>query len=60
MKNIKTALEILKQDIKGNRKLKQRITLFYIIRTALISLYITYIYINKAGVKSKTPRTSPG
>jgi hypothetical protein len=60
MKKIKTALEILKQDIRGNSKLNQKVTFCYIIRTTLISLYITYIYINKnAGVKSKSSRIYP-
>ncbi len=44
MKKIKEAFKILNQDIKINSKLGQRINLFYIIRTALLSLYITYIY----------------
>lgn len=44
MKKIKEAFEILYQDIRINSELGQKIDFFYIIRAALISLYITYIY----------------
>lgn len=44
MKKIKYAFQMLIQDIRINSKLGQRIDFFYIIRTALLSLYITYIY----------------
>ncbi len=44
MKKLKAALEIFRQDIRGNSQLNQRATLFYIARTALISLYISIKY----------------
>lgn len=44
MKKLREAIKILIQDIRINSKLGQRISLYYIIRTALLSIYITYIY----------------
>lgn len=44
MKKIKEALSMLNQDIRINSQLGQRISLYYILRTALLSIYITYIY----------------